>query len=43
MREQYEKPVLLVEKFDLDEAIALNIWGESAPDIGDGDGEEFGF
>lgn len=37
----YEEPILLVEKFDLDEVIALTIYPGSAPEIGEGDGEDF--
>lgn len=43
MKHFYEEPEILLEKFDLSEAIAINVWGDSAPEIGeDGDSEDFG-
>ncbi|MGN0382872.1 MAG: hypothetical protein ACI4DS_01275 [Eubacterium sp.] len=42
MKHFYEEPEVLIERFDLYETIALNIWDESNPDIGnDSDGEDF--
>jgi hypothetical protein len=42
MRKEYEEPILMIEKFDLNESIALTIYDGSSPDIGEGpDGEDF--